>query len=135
MTKKEYLRQYITAEQRCIDIESRIEDLKRKYAVKAIVYSDMPKSHNSERDLSEYAAELDGFQRDLREARTYAIKKQREIYRAVQSVEDPRLRRILELRYVDGKKWQEIADKVGKDIRHIIRLHGEALEKFTIPMS
>lgn len=135
MTKKEYLRQYRTAEQKCFDIDRRIQMLRSKYAARAIVYSDMPKSHSTEHDLSEYAAALDALERDLRAAYTEAINKQREIYLAVQTVEDVRLRRILELRYVDGLTWQAIADLFKQDIRHITRLHGQALDKFILPMS
>lgn len=37
---------------------------------------------------------------------------------------------VLTLRYVDGKRWEEIALDTGYSFRHITRIHGEALQEF-----
>lgn len=39
--------------------------------------------------------------------------------------------KILRLRYLDGKRWEEIAVATGYTFRHVTRLHGEALQAFT----
>lgn len=51
----------------------------------------------------------------------------REVSAAIAAVEDLRYRRLLELRYRDYLNWQDIADRMGYDVRQIYRLHGEAL--------
>ena len=38
---------------------------------------------------------------------------------------------VLTLRYVDGKRWEEIALETDYSFRHITRIHGDALQSFT----
>ena len=55
MTTKEYLQRYQIAYREAKDTELRMAQLRLKYsAPTAIEYSDMPKAHNSEHDLSDY---------------------------------------------------------------------------------
>lgn len=37
---------------------------------------------------------------------------------------------LLQLRYVDGFQWMEIAEKMGYSVRQIHRMHGDALQNF-----
>lgn len=37
---------------------------------------------------------------------------------------------ILELRYIAGKKWQEVADEIGFSLRQTTRKHGDALMEY-----
>lgn len=46
---------------------------------------------------------------------------------ALDSIADKRLQRVLELRYMDGKTWDEVAACLGYDVRWIMRLHRKAL--------
>ena len=39
--------------------------------------------------------------------------------------------RVLTLRYIDGKRWEEIAEELHYSFRHVTRLHGEALAAFS----
>ena len=54
-----------------------------------------------------------------------------EIIRAMDRLDDGRLRELLVLRYVAGKNMEQIAEEMGFSYRHILRLHQEALEKIT----
>ena len=66
MTAKEYLLQYKEAYREAQEIELQITQLRLKYALTApIQLSDMPKAHNTEHDLSDYAAKLDDLTRYL----------------------------------------------------------------------
>lgn len=38
---------------------------------------------------------------------------------------------VLTLRYVEGKRWEEIALETDYSFRHITRIHGDALQSFT----
>ena len=40
----------------------------------------------------------------------------------------PEYQLVLELRYLCFKSWEEIALQMGYDVRHVFRLHGEALK-------
>lgn len=56
----------------------------------------------------------------------YAAKR-KEIAAVIQRVDNPNYRTLLEYRYLACMKWEEIAVKMHYSWRHIIRLHGEAL--------
>ena len=53
----------------------------------------------------------------------------------IDSMENIQHSQILRLRYVDGKRWEEIACDMGYTFRHVIRIHGEALQAFQKNMS
>jgi len=132
--KKEYLQRYRAAEAECLDIDRRIQDLRSRYTARAIQYDDMPKAHNSEHDLSEYAAELDQLESELKESYAEAVKIQREIYASLRSVKDGVHRRVLELRYVDGYTFEKIAVLMEFSYQWVCELHGRALQEFVPPV-
>lgn len=132
--KKEYLQRYRAAEAECLDIDRRIQDLRSRYTARAIQYDDMPKAHNSEHDLSEYAAELDQLESELKESYAEAVKIQREIYASLRSMKDGAHRRVLELRYVDGYTFEKIAVLMEFSYQWVCELHGRALQEFVPPV-
>lgn len=50
----------------------------------------------------------------------------------VDRIENPRYKQVLELRYFSPKTptWEQIAEQMEADVRHIYRLHGEALLEY-----
>lgn len=54
------------------------------------------------------------------------------IQTAIDTVQDERLRTLLEYRYIDGRKWESIADDLSIDFRHTLRLHCRALTQVKI---
>ena len=55
------------------------------------------------------------------------------INESIDRVEDMRYRMILEMRYRNYMTWQQIADELYYDVRHVQRLHGEALLCVRVP--
>ncbi len=53
----------------------------------------------------------------------------KEILSVINKIRDYRYRLILEMRYINGKSWDDVAIETGYDIRTIFRLHGKALDK------
>jgi DNA-directed RNA polymerase specialized sigma subunit len=51
------------------------------------------------------------------------------IEEAISSLDDSIERRLMRLRYFEGKRWEVIAVEVGYSIQHVWRLHGFVLEK------
>lgn len=51
---------------------------------------------------------------------------------ALAGVEDITLRQLLELRYMDGKTWDEVAELLKYDTRWVMRLHRKALSALRI---
>lgn len=54
---------------------------------------------------------------------------QKEIMDTIGQLEDARLRLILEMRYVSGDDWDDIASRIGYNKRYIMRLHEDALKE------
>lgn len=57
----------------------------------------------------------------------------RQVREAIWTVEDARMREVLELRYRNYMRWEEIAVATGYDVRWVYRLHGEGLCRVRMP--
>ena len=131
MTAKEYLQQYRHIQREIEDIDRRMAQLRLKYAApSAINYSDMPKAHNSEHDLSDYIVKMD-------ELTNYMISKytrlrgiEVDIYMRVDRMENQQERELLRFRYIDGMTWAEVADALNTTERNVYFIHGRALRHF-----
>ena len=107
----EYLFRYRTAKAEVNDIEQRIDRVRSEMmGVKGISYEggDMPKAHNTEHDLSDYIARIDGLLHDWQDAQNRALDVMREVSDTINSISNAQARRVLMLYYVDGKKYPEI---------------------------
>ena len=133
MTAKEYLQRYKDTQREIEDLDYRMAQLRLKYAApSAIEYSDMPKAHNTEHDLSDYMAKMD-------EMTDYMISKytrlrgiEVDIYKRIDLMENQNERELLRFRYIDNMTWEQIASRMGFDVRHIYRIHGCALQHFPL---
>lgn len=131
MTAKEYLQRYKDTQREIEDLDYRMAQLRLKYAApSAINYSDMPKAHNTEHDLSDYMSKMD-------EMTDYMISKytrlrgiEVDIYLRLDRMEKQEERELLRFRYIDDLKWSEIADRLGTVERNVYFIHGRALQHF-----
>ena len=55
------------------------------------------------------------------------------ILEAVDALDDPREETVLELRYLCGKSWGEIADALGCSEQSALKTHARALERIRVP--
>ncbi len=53
----------------------------------------------------------------------------RAMFHFVANVKHGSHRMLLELRYLEGKTWEEVAETMGYELRWIYRLHGRALKE------
>ena len=107
----DYLYRYKIAKGEVKDIERRIDRVRSEMmGVKGISYEggDMPKAHNTEQDLSDYIARIDGLLHDWQDAQNRALDVMREVSDTINSISNAQARRVLMLYYVDGKKYPEI---------------------------
>lgn len=137
MTAKEYLLRYRDAYKEIQDIESKITQLRLKYALpSAIQYSDMPTAHNSERDLSDYIVQLDELTDHLISQYCRCVGIEGDILKRIERIKDADERRVLRFRYtyIDDKgkpmKWNEVADRMSYSVMNVTRIHGRALQHF-----
>lgn len=52
-----------------------------------------------------------------------------ELISFISRLENPTYRLLLELRYLEGKTWEEVAEIMNYDLRLVYRLHGRALQE------
>ena len=59
----------------------------------------------------------------------------REIAVVISKLSSPSHKILLELRYLEGKTWDEIAKAMDYDLRWVYRLHGKALKEIEVQIS
>ena len=85
--------------------------------------------HGSGDKFSEAVASIVERSQRVDELAVLYAKKYAEIERSIRSVGDDVLEEVLELRYLQYMKWEDITEKMGyKDTRWVQRLHGRALK-------
>jgi len=126
---KERLRRYIWLKQECRQLEAYLERIRNDMSVVTSPrLTGMPHAKDP-KGLDEIVIryeEISGkYEKQLKryQAETLAIET------AIASVEDPRLRLLLRYKYMDGLKWETIADLMHYEISWIFRMHGQALHE------
>lgn len=139
MTAKEYLLRYRDAYREAQAIEQKMTQLRLKYALpSAIQYSDMPKAHNTEHDLSDYMARMDELTDHLVSQYCKCIGIEGDILERIERVEKVEERQVLRYRYTHisetGRlmKWEEVAERMGYARETVTRTHGRALQHFPL---
>lgn len=135
MTKKQYLRQYRATLGR---IEAKLEEIERLdngLYPGAQKISDMPRGGKRASGAERIDQAIDIVRRMRGEMCTQLRKLERQradIEAAIASVSDPRLRLLLERRYINFQGWQQIADAMGYSVDNIYKMHGSALRMLQI---
>jgi len=52
-----------------------------------------------------------------------------EIMETISQVDDPICQLLLEMRYISGKAWEEVARELNYNDRSVFKIHGRALKK------
>ena len=79
--------------------------------------------------VEKYILELWDVHNELQQEINRLMEKSREAEKLIQTLEDERLRAVLELRYLCGMTWEELADKLHFTVRWAHKLHKEGIEK------
>lgn len=134
MTAKEFLMQAWKIDDR---IDERIEERERLLAKltagRGTNLSGMPRGGRY--DWTDAVSRVIEADRAIAAEITKLCEVKRLVNDAIEAVEDSRRRRVLELRYRNYMRWEQIADVMGYDVRHVTRLHGEALLDVVVPES
>lgn len=130
--KKRALLHYSVWLARQRDIEDEIAELRLSQMSPAARIGDgMPHAHEP-KGLEDYAAQLDELEQKLRSARSACLNARISIMVAIESLRDPRERRAMDLHYIQGMTWSEVARVMNYDVRQILRIHGSALQHIII---
>lgn len=132
--KKNYLSRYGWDIKAIEEIEGEITACRLGALPGAVSYDGMPHGSGDKTDLSDYAVEIDDLLCKFRNKRKEAIRDLKEISDAIEAVEDARSNVILRYKYIQLKKWREIADAMNYTEDYVKReLHSVALQNFKIP--
>lgn len=129
MTPKQYLSQYQRSYMIVRLAASRVEQAEHDAAgVRAILYSDMPKSHNVEHDLSDAMVRIEEAAAEYKAIVKANTNIMSEVAATILEVDDDREMRVLWLRYIEGIKDEHaLAAAIGYEPRWMWELHGRGL--------
>jgi len=133
MTKKEYLSQAYRLDQRINSKLAQVTALNDLATKCTSTISDMPR--NPSRGISTMADAVDkivDLQAEINRDIDALVDLKRDIVRAIKAVENTEYQTILELRYLCFKTWEQIAVDMGYNVRHVYRIHDEAVNQIPI---
>lgn len=131
MTAKEYLSQVRTMDTRLRLIGQKIERLRSALDYRSPVLEGSGSGSNSDR-LPDTISLIVDYEQQAEKLRREYIQKFIEIDSAIAAVPNAVLREVLERRYLFYQRWEQIAEEMHYSERHILRLHGEALQQINV---
>ena len=132
MTAKEFLRQARSVDRRVDELTERLDRLRAKLeSGRMSAITGMPRGGSSDWTVTaDRLIELE--QRVNRQTREMVRWKLAAID-AIDAMAEDQLREVLELYYIDGFTWEQVAERMALDKRWVFRLHGRALLKIKVP--
>lgn len=134
MTARTYLSQSLRLNQR---INSKLEQIQslRELATKCTsIITGMPRNPNhGGSTMADALMKTVDLETELQNDVNRLVDLKEEIMAVVKAVDNIECQTLLELRYLCFKSWEQIAVDMGYNVRHIYRLHDEALQKVRIP--
>ncbi|MFT9597706.1 DUF1492 domain-containing protein [Mesobacillus sp.] len=132
MDAKEYLSQAFQLDQR---INSKLEQVSmlRDLALKttSVLQDDKVQSTKQQSPMETALVKLMSLEEEINNDVDQLIDLKRELATFVSEMENSSHRLLLELRYLSGSTWEEVAVIMGYDVRWVYRLHRKALKEAT----
>lgn len=132
MNAKEYLSQAFQLDQR---INSKLEQVSmlRDLALKttSVLQDDKVQNTKQQSPMESALVKLMCLEEEINDDIDQLIDLKRELATFVSEIENPSYRLLLELRYLSGSTWEEVAAIMGYDVRWVYRLHRKALKEAT----
>ncbi|MEA4900572.1 DUF1492 domain-containing protein [Desulfitobacterium sp.] len=133
MTTKEYLGQAYRLDQR---INSKLEQIAslNELATKCTgVLTGMPRNPNrGTSTMADAVAKIVDLQAEINRDIDRLVDLKREMVRLIKAIDNTEYQTLLELRYLCFKTWEQIAVDMGYNVRHVYRLHDEAVENIAV---
>lgn len=132
MTAKEFLRRARSVDRRVDEAQERVQRLRaRLESGRMSSVTGMPRGGGS--DWTETADRLIELEQVVNQRTRELVRWKLAAIDAIRGVEEPREAEVLELYYIDGYKWSQVAERMSLDERQVFRLHGRALLKVKVP--
>ena len=129
MTAKEELLQYKYAREKVNETLEEYQKYKDRAEKMTSIISDMPRRTSSSDKVADNAVKMADLSAEYEKRWLEAENKKLEIEKNIDLVEEP-YRIILYMKYVQGKKLEEIAYKLNANYTYICEQHGIALKKY-----
>jgi HAMP domain-containing protein len=132
MTAKEFLRQARDADRRIDEAMERLERMRAKLeAGRMSNLTGMPRG--GALDWTETADRVIELEKRVNSRIREMVRQKQAAMDAIDRVEEARLREVLELYYLDGYTWEQVAEQMDLSDRHVKRMHGIALLRVKVP--
>lgn len=133
MTTKEYLQQIYAIHRKIERLEERREQIRAEmYSVKspADQSRDRVQTSMSGDVMLNLVAKVDRVEREIVSEMYALLDKQGRITSQIEMVPDEKQKDVLFKRYVQFKRWEQIAVDMNITVRYVYMLHGDALKSF-----
>ena len=128
MTAKEYLGQAYRLDQRINSKVEQVASLNTLATKCTTTMTGMPRNPNRAISMMADAVEkIIDLQSEINRDIDVLVDLKRDMVRVIKAVGDTEYQTILELRYLCFKTWEQIAVDMGYNVRHVYRLHDEAV--------
>lgn len=132
MTAKEFLRRARTIDRRVDEATERVERLRaRLESGRMSSITGMPRGGAG--DWTVTADRLIEYEREINSRVREMCRLKRLAQEAIDAIEEPRMREVLELYYIDSFSWRQVAETMGITERWALILHGRALLRVRVP--
>lgn len=134
MTAKEYLNQAYRLDQRIRSKQEQISALNDLATSCSASMTGMPRNPNKGGSrMADAVCKIVDLQDSISADMQELVELKAEIIATIKAVDCIEYQLILEKRYISGKSWPEIAVDLGYKMRHLYKLHDEALAAVKIP--
>ena len=134
MTAKEYLSQAYRLDQRIRSKQEQIASLNDLATDCSATLTGMPRNPNRGGSrIADAVLKIIDLENEIAKDMERLVELKAEITTTIKAVECIEYQLILEKRYISDKSWPEIAVDLGYKMRHLYKLHDEALAAIKIP--
>lgn len=131
--KIKWLEEYGGIQKRIDRLEMEIEEWRtRLEGLGAQIIDGMPKTHGKRKSWVKEITEIERLDDELTKELLKLRNKRLAIIDAINTLQDPVLQVLVEYRYIDNMRWEEICTKMHYSWRHVHRLHMIAIRKIRI---
>lgn len=132
MTAKEFLRRARSVDRRVDEAQERVQRLRaRLESGRQSNLNGMPRGGSA--DWTETADKLIELEQAVNERTREMVRWKLAAIDAIRAVEEPRGAEAMELYYIDGYNWEQVAERMNVDVRTVHRWHGQGLLRVKVP--
>jgi len=133
MTERAYLAQAFWLDQRINSKIAQVASLRDLASKVTSTVTDMPRSAtpNTHR-MEDIIIKIFALEEEINADIDALVDLKREMVRLIKAVDNVECQILLEQRYLCFKTWEQIAVDMGYNVRHVYRLHDEAVEKISV---